>query len=136
MAGLTLFFKTAEEFYTWAKNNIPEFISNGGAGAINNDISTVRSFSKASFTTTEGIISFTQGTVQFINTERDFEQLIHYYNGDSNLASKVGKNSALWEGDVIYVKSSSRIPSRASRTDSAEAKTRYSDFPSTQGEIL
>ena len=40
------------------------------------------------------------------------------------------------KGDVIYVKSRSRIPSRASRTDSAETKTRYSDFPSTQGEIL
>ena len=39
------------------------------------------------------------------------------------------------KGDVIYVKSRSRIPSRASRTDSAETKTRYSDFPSTQGEI-
>ena len=40
------------------------------------------------------------------------------------------------KGDVIYVKSRSRIPSRASRTDSAEAKKQYSDFPSTQGEIL
>jgi hypothetical protein len=51
MARLTLFFRTAEEFYTWAKNNIPEFISNGGTGAINNDISTVRSFSEANLTT-------------------------------------------------------------------------------------
>ena len=40
------------------------------------------------------------------------------------------------KGDVIYVKSSSRIPSRASRTDSAETKRQYSDFPSTPGEIL
>ena len=51
MAGLTLFFKSYEEFYTWARHNIPEFISNGGAGAINNDISTVRSFSEANLTT-------------------------------------------------------------------------------------
>jgi hypothetical protein len=136
MAGLTLFFKTAEEFYTWARKNIPEFISNGGTGAINNDISTVRSFSEANLTTAKGRFSIAQGVAQFINTERDLEQLIHYYNGDSNLASKVGKNSALWEGDVIYIKSRSRIPSQASRTDSAETKTRYSDFPSTQGEIL
>ena len=34
------------------------------------------------------------------------------------------------KGDVIYVKSSSRIPSRASRTDSAEAKKQYPVFPS------
>ena len=34
------------------------------------------------------------------------------------------------KGDVIYVKSSSRIPSRASRTDSAETKKQYPVFPS------
>ena len=34
------------------------------------------------------------------------------------------------KGDMIYVKSSSRIPSRASRTDSAEAKKQYPVFPS------
>ena len=34
------------------------------------------------------------------------------------------------KGDVIYVKSSSRIPSRASRTDSAEVKKQYPVFPS------
>ena len=103
MAGLTLFFKTTEEFFTWAKNNAPEFISNGGAGAINNDISAVRSFSNANFTTTEGIISVGQGIVQFINTEKDLEQLIHYYNGDSNLASKVGRNSALLGGVQVVL---------------------------------
>lgn len=103
MAGLTLFFKTAEEFYTWARKNIPEFISNGGTGAINNDISTVRSFSEANLTTAKGRFSIAQGVAQFINTERDLEQLIHYYNGDSNLASKVGKNSALWGGVQVVL---------------------------------
>lgn len=34
------------------------------------------------------------------------------------------------KGDIIYIKSSSRIPSRAWRTDSAEAKKQYPVFPS------
>lgn len=34
------------------------------------------------------------------------------------------------KGDMIYVKDSSRVPSRASRTDSAEAKKQYPVFPS------
>ena len=51
MSSITLFFKTPKEYYTWAAKNIPEFISNGGAGAINNNISTIRSFSEANLTT-------------------------------------------------------------------------------------
>jgi len=34
------------------------------------------------------------------------------------------------KGDMIYVKDSSRVPSRASRTDSAEVKKQYPVFPS------
>lgn len=37
------------------------------------------------------------------------------------------------KGDVIYVKSSSRVPSIASRTESTETKKQYYAFPSIQG---
>lgn len=53
MAGLTLFFKTAEEFYTWARQNIPEFVSNGGASLPNNGLSTIRSVNSIKLTTPE-----------------------------------------------------------------------------------
>ena len=103
MAGLTLFFKTAEEFYTWARQNIPEFVSNGGASLPNNGLSTIRSVNSIKLTTPEGILSIGQAGVQFINTIVDLEQITQHYNGNSNVAAKVGKGSALLGGVQVIL---------------------------------
>ena len=105
MAGLTLFFKTAEEFYTWARQNIPEFISNGGPGAINNDISTVRSFSEANLTTAKGKFSIAQGVAQFINNAQVVINTMDVTRASKVFGSTVeyGMKTAARSLDLVYI---------------------------------
>ena len=105
MAGLTLFFKTAEEFYTWARQNIPEFISNGGTGAINNDISTARSFSEANLTTAKGKFSIAQGVAQFINNAQVVINTMDVTRASKVFGSTVeyGMKTAARSLDLVYI---------------------------------
>ena len=103
MGGLTLFFKNRKEFLIWAKENKVEAFNNGGTSATNNGLSSYKTSADIDITTRKGKVKATQAAVQFINSEKDIEQLWHHYRGNTNAASRVGKKSAILGGVQVIL---------------------------------